>query len=459
MSISIFGIILLLFFILSFIKKQTFHSTYKNVFFIYLLVSINVNVGYLFKIGNVSIGVDTFLSFVLLLMSIPFLLKKQFNKKIMKLGFYFWFAIIFGLLFLKINPYSNGIIASIDKWDAYITGDLSLDYSASFSPSLFNYIIAALRFPIILSVIFYIVKTNEWFGFLRKSFILTTIIVIYGLLEFLLKRFTNVDIVSSFIIPFFGEVEFISMSSLRLQGFCKEASQYATVLFLNSELLIFNLIYSVRLKKKIEVKYILILMLCYLIMLLSTSFSAILLLVISAISLVVFVIKNNKTKVLIFIVFLSLFICLMFNSKFNLVFVERINKIFAVLKVILNGNNYQSYETSEGARLTSILYMGKILMNKPLFGIGLGATDAHSTLAAIFANVGIIGGVVYLLMLKRFGICNNKKTILFFVLILLTMTIMGGFGYFSAIYYPCILTMFSRVTNVKRREIYENSYY
>lgn len=83
--------------------------------------------------------------------------------------------------------------------------------------------------------------------------------------------------------------------------------------------------------------------------------------------------------------------------------------------------------------------MIKCTIARPLFGVGLGVTDAHSTFFSILANIGILGSIVYYMIWFCFIKTGEKTCKYFFYLIIVSTFLVGGLGYFSNIYFPFIL--------------------
>ena len=456
MSVSIYGILifaLLGFYILK--TKISLVNIYKILFFVYLFVSFTFNIGSLFSIGKKGIGVDTFLSLVLLLLSVPFLLKKNYNKKIILYGMLFWISIFFGYIFFELFPYDNGLIQSIEGWDYFITGDVKLSYELKTPANLINLIIAAVRYPIILSIVYKNTTRNDWYKFCKKLSKFSFVIITYGILEYILKRFLGFNVTDKILLPIFGNTSAIANGVDRLQGFCKESSQYAFVLFLYSIIMII----VIKMEKSRNVISKIKLAFVYLLMLLSTSFSAVILLILSLIVWCIYLLESKKTKILI--VSISLFIALIIvitDSGLISSFSVRMNRVINVINVILSGKEYHSYTTSEGARVSSIFYMIKILRFKPIFGVGIGITDAHSTFFAILGNFGVLGTLLLLKMIYKFSNAKDSKISIFICVLLASSVLMGGLGYFSAMYYPSILLMFS-LTFGKKEVVYEKRNY
>lgn len=175
-------------------------------------------------------------------------------------------------------------------------------------------------------------------------------------------------------------------------------------------------------------------------MVLNTSLTSYYFLILSIFILLVTV--NAKKKIMIIfsgICLLSIILIIGLPDYF----VQRFGMINKVLTTLRQGNEFHSYLTSEGARLSSIYYAILAFIARPLFGVGIGNLDAHSTFFAILANFGLIGVVSYFYIWWRFSYCktsNSKKV--FWILIASTL-LSGGLGYFSELYLPFMCLAYS----------------
>lgn len=455
MQITIFSIILICV-ILFFISKKVYRnafSMFKLLLLLNLILSIGFISGYFIKIGSLSIAYDTFISYLLLLLSIYIILfKRRYSKKILLLGMLFWVNIIFGLIFFFIFPYTGGVIQNIIDWDSYVNGSINLTFNPIISPSIINFTIAAFRFVIIISVLVKVMKTNDWIMYLKVLVIVSYFFIGLGLIEFMEKKILGSNNIIIFLHSFLGsDTKQIYLGIDRLQGLSAEASQFAMTLFILSEVHIYNIIFLNKIKKSTFSSNISILMI-YILLVLSTSLNGILLILISIIS-YTFNCVRKKTR-LAFIIFSILIIStcgiiLVFNSNIS----NRLNRLYELFSSIIHGNRYISYETSEAARILSIVQMLKVFVSRPFFGGGLTIIDGHSTFFAVLANFGLIGLIFMYTIIIQVG--KNKrgtKVTSHLILLLLTTFFSGGLGYFSVLYYPALIAIYSVV---KENHIYK----
>ena len=236
----------------------------------YIFFSISINGGYAFKIGETTVAYNTFLSLLLLLLSIPFLKKGKYNKKILFWGLIFYLCIGLGILWMDLSPYTGGLVQNLEDWDYIISGSRYISYTIQKSDKLFNYILSGVRFPIILSVgskIFLDEDIKKW---IEKIYKTIPFFVVFGFIEFIMKSILSINIYGIVSI-FIGDVAEFS----KLQGLTKEASQYAMTLFIYTIVIVimskFDVRKSIKNKYRIDTK---LLFCVYILMVLNTSLTS-----------------------------------------------------------------------------------------------------------------------------------------------------------------------------------------
>ncbi len=424
-------------------KRLNLSKLYKEIFFIYLVCSITINAGYALKVGETTVAYNTFLSILLLILS--FLLKGKFNKKIMMAGVVFWIVIAAGLLFFNLYPYKGGVVQNLEDWDYIISGSRYISYSAEKSSKLFNYLLGAIRVPIILAVLSKLITPSNVKLWMEKIYKIVPFIICFGIFEFVMKIILKINIYSIVSI-FIGNVGEFS----KLQGLTKEASQYAVVLFVLSAVVIINGIVDSKQKGKKYKSAYWQLGLIYLLMILTTSLTSYYLLLISILIVLVTVNVNKKVFIFVSALLLAVIVCMIGLPDY---LTDRFGMISQVLNTLKSGNEFHSYLTSEGARLSSMYYAIKAALARPLTGIGLGGTDAHSTFFAMLANFGFIGTYTYFYMWKKFSIISNKDSKKVFYLIFASTILSGGIGHFMELYLPFVCMAYFALSAERGHEI------
>ena len=395
-----------------------------------------VNVGYAIKLGEIKIAYNTVLSLVLMLISLVLIIRRKFNQRILFTGVLFWVVIGVGLIMFSLLPYKGGMIQNIVDWDGYIRGDVDLTNSPQLPPRLFNFLLSAFRFPIILSVAAYVFTGEDIRKIVYKLHRLNPVVIIYGIFEIFANKILHTEITTTIVNVFFGN-EGLVFNTDRLNGFTKEPSQYAVVLFILCMLTIIYFRFGF-FKSKYLFWINIISLFC--LMVLSRSLASYYLL---AISLLCILISSNMSNKAIIIVssFLGGFVLLLIGMPEYVV--ERLRRVLMVFDAIIGGYTYQSYATSEGARLVSIYQMIKCLISRPVCGVGLGVTDAHSTFFALLANIGVVGSFLYYKIWYGFAKVKTTENKKFFWTIIASTFLVGGLGYFSEVYLPFIILCYT----------------
>ena len=409
-----------------------------------------INVGYAIKIGETRITYNTVISLILLLISLLLISRKKYNQGILLVGSLLWGFIFVGLVMFSLFPYKGGMIQNIVEWDGFIRGDAFLTYSPKLPSRLFNYLLAAFRYPIILSVAASVFTVRDIRLVVNKLYRLIYIVFVYGIFEVIAKKVLHSQITTTLVNAFFGN-EGLVFNADRLNGFTKEPSQYAVVLFAFCMLtIIYNRFGFFKRKRRFWIN----LLFLFSLMLLSGSLASYYLLAISLLCVLMTSSARNKAVIIVSCVLGGFVILLTGLPEYV---VERLGRVSMVLDAILSGTIYQSYATSEGARLISISQMLKCLSARPICGVGLGVTDAHSTFFALLANVGCLGSFMYYkiwYMFAKVKTAENKKL---YCIVIISTLFVGGIGYFSEIYLPFIILCYS--VSSKGRYRNENNYY
>lgn len=456
MSINPFSFLMILLIGGLFIKniRQPIEVHIKYLFIITVFRSLFFNVGYFLGIGSTHIAYSFVPSFLLFVLCIIYILTNgHFSGRLIILGILFWTFVSFGVIHSVLSPYRYGVIQN--SWDAYVMGEEELSYSPvlSLSPTI---LFGLIRFPFILAVVYHIFKKDDYLRALGIAGVLTNVIVIYGFIELLAKFVFKIDMTETFLNPIFGEEPPTLSGTDRLQGLFKEPSHYAQGLLYLSVLNLFGL----RMTQDRRGRYWGYFRFVGLLLLLiaSTSFSA-LFYAIVIVALYLVVCHGVRVRYIVGIggclAVLAVLLCMDDGFMHALGLGDlhgRIDRVFRSLGDLFAGQ--KGTPSSEGARFSSIYSMIEILRHRPLFGIGIGVTDASSTLFAVLGNTGLLGCAVWIYILLYFGRIG-KRGAYFACLFFLCMALVGGIGYLDDLGFPfifaCAGIAFSEPLPVKRR--------
>ncbi len=429
----------------NFVFKDCLKKFYIEVFYLYVCVALFTNLGYFVKIGNFDVGYSYVLSLVLFCIAIILIFSERlYDKKLMIIGGVFALSCGIGLALAYIFPYKGGYIDDISKWDLYIQGQADKVYVISPSLTHFKYLFNIVKYAVILSV------TKATMGFRRVwdklldiINVIVVVVVVYGFFEIFSDKVIGKSPIGYFFNPIFGEAEATFNRTDRFQGLYKEASHYALYLFY---IVLFEMIYLLTkkgglTKKRLIVEYIKMASLI-LLMVISTSFSNLILLPLLYVFFVRYIInpKHKLEWVLCSIAVAAFAMAVIANGEISRwlglsALNEKLNELINVLYDLVSGKNVGI--SSVGIRFTSIFEMIKIFVARPVFGIGVGITDAHTTFFSILACTGIIGTALWITVILNFG-RFTRNNLLFAIIMLISTLFVGGIGYITFIIYPVL---------------------
>ena len=414
---------------------------FKHVFFIYAAVVMFSNVGNFIEIGTFTMTNRAFLSaFSFLIAAFIVVFNKKYDRKILFAGGALCICVFLGYLNLMLKPYTGGVANALPLWDALVYGMGDLDHHPGFSFDI-ETIFKVVHFPIVLSVaakVFADQSTKK--TFLGRLLRISDFVLAYSVIELIAIKGFGFSISRYIVIPFFGESEATFVYTDRLQGLFKEASHYAGALFIWGFLNIFQLHIAQKNGGKTAACR-LRLLLIEVLLIVSTSFVG---LMYAALMIIAYVFYCTKWNKMLF-TFVLLLVCVVgvgivtnetLMTSFGLSRVhQRIEKTLETFQRLANGEF--GVASSEGARFTSMFYMIKSLAARPFFGVGAGITDAHSTLLATLANLGLCGTVAVGYMYLRFGKISSHR-FSFYCIIILYLTFAGSFGGIFDFQYPML---------------------
>ena len=438
--VSLIIFILLILFLIYDWKKGV-KRYFQHTFILYVSVVLFSNIGNFIEIGTFSLTNRAFLSVYTFFVSIlAFIDGRYYNKRIIFTGIGLYICVLIGYVSLAVMPYTGGVLHLLTQWDGYVAGVEQLDYALQ--PVFdFETIFKIVHFPIVLAVAYKaFLKPEEKQNFLSLLLKISNYILLYSLIEFIAIKIFSAPI-SSILHPLFGESDATFVYTDRLQGLFKEASHYAGALFIWGLLNIFQL--HILQKQKMSgsakrwcyLRFVVILVL----LIASTSFVGLLYVALLIAAALFYCTKIDN--VLLFGGMVA--VCLFgFSIISNPVIMQalgmgelshRIEQVFETFDRLSNGG--VGTVSSEGARFTSIFSMLQILLHRPLFGVGAGVTDAHSTLFATLGNLGIVGTCFLAAIYVQFGKISNHR-LSFYAIIIVYLSFAGSFGGIFDFQYP-----------------------
>ena len=442
---------------------------FKLAFIFELFTFMFTNLGYFATVNDkITISYDFVNTCVLFLIALILACTGKFDKRVFWAGILCFIAFSIGIIGSAIRPYEDGVILDFDNFV------LGKDYEiVPVKPSLkmFKTLFAVARLVMILSVAAKVFcQKKQWNTILEATAWFARFVIVYGIFEIIFREITNNNPINV-LKKFFGETPYTTDTDFRYQGLFKEPSHYAMYL----SLLGFMLLLRVRHNKYaiksgasgvlktiwVHAEFFAVVAL----MLVSTSFGGSAYVVLLLFMYFWFYI-SPKGKFFwtwgFLLLFAAAFLLVGFTplkSKWKLDrLYERTSNFFYSFLELLKGNS--STCSSEGARLTSVFYSFKYFAARPLFGIGLSASEAHSTLASLLANTGLIGTACLIGFYAAFA-HTTKRSAFFVTLIYFSLLLLGWMGFVFNIVLPVIFLLaeqtLSSAEKEKRETIGESS--
>lgn len=408
---------------------------FLSFFILRFIVGIFVDRGVILSVGTFSLKYGTFLSLILFIISLVCVLKGYFKKDVLKFGMFFVLVICLGLGLTMLTNTNTLVVSELSDWEDYLRG---ADVMVPIKISLHNlsFVFTVLRYVLILSIFAYCYSDDFNRRMLRAFKISASIVLAYGLLEFvflnLFKASINEPILNLVLGPNSYTGSLIRGETTAIKVFRSEPSYLSFALFI--VLLICFIDYEKTKSKHSIINVLLSLMLSVL----SMSFSSVLYL--GLFLLFVFFHlwrkKSKKVFVFLFIALVGVILALSIN-KISLYISVRYQNLLKTLGNILNIGDAGKYNwSSEAVRMTSIISSFKLFMKNFLFGVGIGMTDCHSSIVSALVNIGILGVLCYVILLRK--TCQKADPLLVLVFVL-SMLVIGSFGFVFELAIPVLI--------------------
>lgn len=419
-------IILLIVVIMDFNKPL--EAMFKHTLIVGLILSFNTNLGNLIQSETSSVGYALVVNLFLTVLGIVIIFtKKHYKFKTLKLGLIAVICVIIGLIGAKLSPYTGGIIVD---YDAYVGGDLTRIYDLTVSGASYRFLLNIVMFVIIASAVYNVFTKDDIVKSLNIILKASSIIFAFAfILEVVGNYILKISITEYLYIPVFGYTRATSVNIDRFHGLFKEASHYSLALFFLSLLSIADINLKKQSYKAKGLQSSIVRLVFFLFLLItSTSFIGIFYFACAVLLYIAYNTKPQTKKLFIaFIIFAAIIVLLLLLSGNSEIIpkYDRFEKLFESLNNLLNGR--RATFSSEGARLTSMFEMLALVEARPLFGIGAGLADAHSTILSALGTIGIPGTLIWFFVVVKTGRLNSQH-IMFVIIMIVALTVSGGNG-------------------------------
>lgn len=415
-------------------NANNFKKLYIEMYSFMVLTKLFINVGYFLKIRNTEILYDEILTMIVFLLAIVGLFVYGINKKALYL---LVFLVISMSISLMLNYFYYEDIYGIsfdDSWDAFFytkdylfnRGMLSL-----LKPSTRSFLMLTRVMMCLVSfgVFIKIADYNTYHKILIKIYRVAKIILIFALIEFILKNIFQSSYLNDLYLQIFGESAATKMGLGARVGsiyaiICLYREQ--SILALNFSVVAIMLLFLYKSDRNKKVLIVSILLMITSII--SMSFTALLFVVTYTIFFIyVLEIKFNKITGFIFFSILIIFgVIIVLYVQSNELYMRRISNSISML---FNYNVNMSVSiTSENIRLYSVMYNLNLFFKYFLFGIGIGISYCYSGFVSSLISIGSVGMIIYFILVKKYIEIFSKEKLKYFsvIVICITLFFIGG---------------------------------
>lgn len=432
LSITPVSIIYIVALIYTFCRKSSKKQKYIDLFLFTVFSELFLDLGYIFKLGEYEINYSYISILVTLIYGII-----CYGVKIKKKNFQYILLIMVVLLVeILYRIASPSEIYSIDH--NMIADELFYGKSlVKMEITTYSWIsfvkVVFLLFSFIIFVTSYQLELFEKAILRYESFFKGYIL--FAVVELVINNVVNPNFVRNIILTLFGS----GMATARLPYYrmglhsilltCREPSlaNYALMYCCLSLYWI-----SIEKKEKKINKYIIV---AAIVMVLSLSLTGMLY---SSILLLIYFVKrenrekNGKKALVLFGTILVFTITFLFSSnRIYQYMMTRLNSIVSFITYVVNNSNssniFNIFGGSEVFRAYSMINAIQVFLKTPLFGLGIGTANALSGWLTVLANIGLLGTVIWIMMLnslfRQMDFCQYKEA---FIILMFTFTIQGG---------------------------------
>ena len=431
---------------------KNFKDVFIEIFTVTAFVELTIERGYFIQIGTHQIAYRTICETLLFLISIAMITSGQIKvkKNLAKIFLYVLLSISIGILLLIAFPSkATGGTMNV-SWDMILVAGYErqpIVFNSGMSLELIQ-----LSMYLVISLCAYsLLNVSDWNVILRNVVHASRIIVYIGILEFLLNLINGSSLFYNTVDSILG-TSMATMTSITyrgsrfsLCGLTKEASHYVFIL---SIIFILNLSYHKFIESigKKDKKYFFIQTTIIMLLILAMSFSAYyfiawLFLLLAAVRIEKRGQSSIKFIIISFATLLGIVIIInMLPSIANILGINSFlgRRIYSAIEEITHISNgtwlsaSTALEWSNRVRIGSTYETFKLLLYRPIFGLGFASTSAHSAFAMLVSGLGIVGTWFYLRFMmfgKQIKLCNYNNTVFnSCVIVYLIMNIFNSLG-------------------------------
>jgi len=435
MQISIFGVLLILFYIYIFLAKSSIDRFVYSLIML-LFCSLTVQMGYFVMIGEKGIPFST----IALIASTFFGLicpadeDRDKPTQLIQVSGFLVLSCFVSVVLLKIFPYTQPIIAN-SNYSEFLDGNVG--YSVLSTDNIKYGLIAVIVF---ISVILYRIKLTldeEDILYIARKFLNVSFFAVVGIgfLEFIIENMFQSLFVTDLTISIFGEYGaqqnwLIERNGIyAIQGTTKEASMYSVSLLYTAIMCLYVLKQEIA-NGCLGRKYSILLLLLVILLVVNRSMSSYVYVFILALCFV-FVnpyswIRFSDTR-LVSRVILAIGVCiLLFWGAADILMSYTDSDNYFLSRLALSLEEFSSMSSgvfnnnSEGIRYLGIYQCWKVFLDRAIFGVGFTELTCLSGFITMLVSMGVVGVFLWIRQILIFSniTLNEGSTIIFIVLIL-----------------------------------------
>ncbi len=471
MSINIFSILLICYLFYIMIKEKNIHKIFVHIVGLSISVRLFVRMGYFINIGNSYITYTSFLSYLLLLFILVYLLTEKIKITKGNVCFLVFVLIILVCFTLRVFvPYEEVII--FGNWGRYVstvTNYVKYEYSsfagsiAEKSVQIGNYLVILVSVGLLL-ITKNKFKKDDYTTIANIGVIFSKVEIMIGIFEAIFKNIFKSNIITQLCENVFGVYGWQHSGLDRrgiffeLVGTTREASFLSTTLFYALILLII-----VNRKTNSNSSKIWIIMGLLLLFINPSMSSYVYIFLVLVIYAVLF--REHKTKALTYTSVIGLAVVSLFSFLLSriqellssdLYILNRVGLAIDKLSEVFQNGSSLSY-TSESIRFGGINNAISLIPHRPLFGFGIGDVNCDSGLFSLVTNIGIIGSLFWAICVYYYFYDNSEKRVncvLFVFLLLIVPNIfLNDFDVITMLVVPVWGQLAARYTNCFSKRI------
>lgn len=460
---TIFSFALIAFIIKIVNAQKSTGKIFAKLLALCISLELMISVGYFIKLGGLEIGYSEFLVVIIAILALYLMSSSQrINKRQMNFGLMLLATCVISLYLQIMIPYDGSVVSFEAQWDLmYFHGAYVGPIEITFTQ------IKELIHLVCFILIAFVARSYDQdsvTGIMRDVFNYCKYFVWFGMVEFLSINIFHLQAklysLEAFVLgdSFFNNSGVISFGiTNRLKGLKSEPSMYAYALFI---FMILALVLYLSEKKKTYLLYAVMSLILQI-----ASFALTIVVCLAYFILFIFIYQYEKAdrsqkKLLVRVACAIIVLALVavtyfyFNDS-SIHLLHRIHMTlqnFDKLNDVWNGD-YHDQDASTRIRLISIKGTFEYFLHRPLFGLSLGSTYAHSPFMTILSSIGLFGTVLWY---KFVFYTPNKMSGAYTVIKLgwCAMLVFAGAGLFP-FYGVQNLILYYALTNIDKRRLFD----